>query len=131
VNLERASEVRVIVVYRNRLLRDLAVSLLRTAPVNLVACVEADSLFPDALDTLQPSVIILDHAATQGTASSAISDLFLCASHGIIRLVVIGLEETRMVVVQRQVMDAFDGEQFIASTLGTGSTDRSALAHFR
>ena len=131
MNPELASHVRVVIIYRNRLLRDLAVSLLRSAPVTLVGCVEADSFHPQDLDDLQPSVIILDQAASQGFASNAISGLFLCARHGIIRLVVIGLEETRMVVVQRQVMDAFDGEQFIASTLGTSSANHVPHAQFR
>lgn len=130
MSTERTSDVRVAIIYRDRLLRDLAVSLLRDAPVDLVGCVEAGSYLPKDFESLQPSVVILDHAASQVLASNDLSGLFLCERHGIIRLVVIGLEETRMIVVQRQVMDTFDGDQFIASTLGTNSANCSPSAWF-
>lgn len=109
---------RVVLVYRHKLLRDLALTILARADVEVVGVIAADDPLLEVVEMLHPDVVIVDQAA---------EDLFDHLSRvtvvnrdpvGPSRLVTIGLAERTMVVSTKTLVADVDANGLIAVVLG-------------
>lgn len=93
--------VRVVIVYRHALLRDVAVHVLGRAGIDVVAVIHADDFDAGALRDLRPHTIIVDQAAIDDLDHFGASILLSQEPDYATRIVTIGLLDTTMVVCDR------------------------------
>jgi hypothetical protein len=97
---------RTSVVYRHPLICELAVSVLRSAGIDVSAVIPSRDLTFEILQELQPDIVVIDRAAQQELEGvTQASFFFRPQTKGICRIITLGFDDPTMVVCDRQLVE--------------------------
>jgi hypothetical protein len=108
---------RVIVVYRQRLLRDLVARLLTDAGADVVAQISVEDVDPIVLATFDADVVILDDAAVSAMAKFDQIAPFSWVPTCVSKVISVGVSGRGMVAFSRHIVDDATAELLIDEAL--------------
>jgi hypothetical protein len=96
--------VKVVIVYRYALLRDLFVRVLSDAGLVIVASIPEKEFFVTSLGDLRPDVIVIDEAASEVLGMISQATLFNSTPGSVSKIITVGADDSIMVVNYKEVI---------------------------
>jgi len=114
--------VKVVIVYRYALLRDLFVRVLSDAGLVIVASIPEKEFFVTSLGDLRPDVIVIDEAASEVLGLISQATLFNPTPGSVSKIITVGADDSIMVVNYKEVIRGAGIGDLVAQAQGSQPT---------
>lgn len=122
VTLTLDPRVKVVIVYRYALLRDLFVRVLTDAGMAIVATIPEKEFFVTSLGDLRPDVIVIDEAASDVLGVISQATLFNPTPGSVSKIISVGVDDSIMVVNHKEVIRGAGIGDLVAQAQGSQPT---------